>query len=201
MSGALATDGRRRRGDRTRTAILDRAVRIASTEGLQSLTLGQVAAESGVAKTSVSALFKGKLGLQLRTLDAAVELFVSEVVRPHESLVSPRARLAAWCDAWFNYVEGRILPGGCLVTAAASEYRARPGVIQRAVRSHREAWRRLLLAAAEQAAAAGELTNVDAGQLVFEILAFQAVANCASLLGDADDFARARSACEARLAA
>ena len=39
---------------------------------------------------------------------------------------TPLARLRALMNGWFDFVETRQLPGGCVITAASSEYRARP---------------------------------------------------------------------------
>ncbi|MGH6956442.1 MAG: TetR/AcrR family transcriptional regulator [Caulobacteraceae bacterium] len=160
-------DGRRRRGDRARSAILGRAIQIASTEGIEGLTLGRLAADLGIGKANISVLFGDKETLKLKTLDAAVDVFIETVVRPHATIGSPLGRLRAWCGAWFDYVEARVLPGGCMLHAASSEYRARPGVMQDRVRQHRDAWRRLLTGAAREALAARELRQADAEQLVF----------------------------------
>ena len=43
----VVQDGRKARGDRTKRAILDKAVDVASVEGLEGLSIGRLAAELG----------------------------------------------------------------------------------------------------------------------------------------------------------
>jgi AcrR family transcriptional regulator len=187
------TDGRKRRGAQSRAAILMKAARMASVEGLEGLTLGRLATDAGVNKSNLQVLFGGKEALQVATLDAANGIFVDHVVRPAMRRKSPLNRLAALNDGWFDYVAKRILPGGCLMYGASSEYRARDGVVRARVIRGRNAWRELLLRNIEAALEAGQCgPNVDPQQLVFEIRAFQGAANVAALLGDASEFDRAR---------
>ena len=60
-----------RKGDATRAAILDRAVDIASIEGLDGLTIGRLAAELEMSKSGLFAHFGSKQELQLATVGAA----------------------------------------------------------------------------------------------------------------------------------
>jgi AcrR family transcriptional regulator len=171
-------DGRRARGDRTRQLVLENAVQIASVEGLEGLTLGRVASASGVAKATIQTLFGSREELQIRTLDFAVVMIGSAILQ----LVPPRARglsrLRRLADAWFAVVEDGLLPGGCLMTAAVTEYRARPGVLRDAVVAHRAHWRARLLDAAREAQADGSLArDADVDKIVYEILALENAAN------------------------
>ncbi|MGH7987213.1 MAG: TetR/AcrR family transcriptional regulator [Candidatus Binataceae bacterium] len=194
-------DGRRQRGEQARAAVLQRAMQVASTQGLEGLTIGSLANDLGISKGNITVLFGDKESLQLKTLDSAVEVFIGHVIAPHYGFKSPLKRLKAWCGAWFDYVERRILPGGCMLYGTMSEYRARPGAVQERVKHHRMAWTRLLVGAVREAVAAGELkSSADAEQLVFELIAFQSAANTAALLGDEAFFRRARRATLSRLA-
>lgn len=191
-----AADGRRLRGDQSRAAVLQRAVRIASTDGLEGLTIGRLAADLGISKGNITVLFGDKEALQLRTLDWAIDEFVERVVAPLRDVASPTKRLIGLCDGWFDFVETRVLPGGCMTIASTSEYRARPGAIQDRVKAHRDAWLQLLTKTVAAAKEAGEMrSEVDPGQVAFEITAFQSAANSASLIGDPATFKRARRTC------
>ena len=77
------------RGDRTKRAILAKAVDIASVEGLEGLSIGRLASELGVSKSGLFAHFGSKLELQLETVQAASELFEEHVWQPGRR---PRAR-------------------------------------------------------------------------------------------------------------
>src|SRR5919201_6814677 len=76
----VSADGRRARGDRTKQAILARAVQIASEEGLEGLSIGRLAADLGVSKSGLFAHFGSKAELQLATVDFAREVFIDEVI-------------------------------------------------------------------------------------------------------------------------
>ena len=57
-------------------AILDRAVQIASEEGLEGLSIGRLATDLGVSKSGLFAHFGSKTELQLATVDAARQIFI-----------------------------------------------------------------------------------------------------------------------------
>jgi AcrR family transcriptional regulator len=199
---AAIADGRRVRGEKARAVILKRAIEMASVRGLEGLTIGELAGELAISKGNITALFRDKEELQIKTLDAAVDIFVAHVVRPALADSSPLRRLALLSDRWFDYVEQRVFPGGCMLHAATNEYRTRPGAIQDCVNRHRKAWSRLLARTAAEAVAALEMAaNTDVEQLVFELTAFQSAANAAALLGDQPAFVRARRTSAARIAA
>jgi len=188
-------DGRRARGDRSRRAILDEAVRIASVEGLEGLTLGKVAAAAGVAKSTLQVLFRDRETLQAQTLETGVALFTDALIARLAPAQSPLERLRVLTEGWFDLVAHNELPGGCLVTAAADGYRVRPGALQTLILGHRNRWRDLLLVTTHAAQAEGALRpDVDPDQLVFEIMALQTAANVAAGLDGPTDFDRARRA-------
>jgi AcrR family transcriptional regulator len=187
-------DGRRLRGERSRAEILVRSARIASVDGLEGLSIGRVAAEAGVAKGNVQVLFGDKESLQLATLEKAVELFHSTVIFPAMNKKTPLAKLVALIEGWFEFVEQRTLPGGCFVNAVSSEYRARQGRIHDRIVEHRVATRDRYRKLITEAKSAGELrADLDIEQLVFDLVANEAVANVAALMEDNDEFDRARS--------
>lgn len=194
------TDGRRQRGERARAQVLEHATAIASTDGLEGLTIGRLATDAGVGKGNIQVLFGDKETLQLSTLDAGVVHYREKVVKPALALESPLARLRALTDGWFDYVASGASPGGCFVCAASYEYRARPGAIQDRVRGHSESVRARFRETIAAAQAAGELrADVDVDQLVFEIESFRSNANVAFLMGDMAVFERARRSTQARI--
>ncbi len=194
------TDGRRRRGARARAIILDRAMDVASVSGFEGLTVGSLASDLGISKGNITVLFGDKESLQIKTLEAAVEVFVAKVINPALAEPSPIGRLRRLCHGWFDYVEQRVFPGGCLMYAAINEYRARPGIIQDRASKYRDSWKTLLARTISDAQAAGEIrTDQDIEQLVFKLTAFQTSSNTAALLGDVKYFLLGRSMTEAAI--
>ncbi|MDP8930378.1 MAG: TetR/AcrR family transcriptional regulator, partial [Actinomycetota bacterium] len=72
---------RRSDGELTHTAILEAAMRLASIEGLGSLTFGRLAQELDVSKSGVFAHFRSKQHLQQETIEAARDVFEREVLK------------------------------------------------------------------------------------------------------------------------
>lgn len=189
----VETDGRRIRGEKARLGVLAHSTRIASVEGLEGLTFGRLATEAGVAKGNIQVLFGDKEALQLATLESAVELYRVAVVEPALALARPGERLRALVTGWFQFVQDRVLPGGCFTTAASSEYRARPGPVRDRVNQHRNEARERFETLARAAIAAKELpAGTDPVKLAFDLLAYQAIANVAAAMDDEAQFAMAR---------
>ena len=194
------TDGRLLRGEQTRRAILERAAEIATIEGLEGLSIGRLAAELQVSKSGVFAHFGSKEELQLATVDRARDVFVEQVIAPARELKG-LARLRAMCDNRLAYQRARIFPGGCFFYSAEMEYSGRPGRVHDAIVTSKAEWSALLERTIEKARDAGELrADVDVKQLAFELDAFVAAANAATLMGgDETAIDRAERAMLARL--
>ncbi len=188
--------GRRQRGDQSRRDVMERAVNLATIEGLEGLSIGGLAAETSKSKGGIVALFGSKEQLQLATVEAAREIFTHTVIRP--ALESPRglARVRALVEAWLDYSEGRIFEGGCFFAAATNEVASRPGPVRDAVAAAITDWRGFLAEALRRAIALEELDpGTDPEQLAFEISAMLDAANATSLLGTSTaPYARARLA-------
>jgi AcrR family transcriptional regulator len=189
------------KGRRTRAAILDEAARLATVEGLEGLSIGRLAASTGMSKSGLYAHFGSKRDLQLATIESARETFVEEVLRP--ALAAPRgiARVLAACEAFLSHVERRVFPGGCFFAAAAAEVGTRPGPVRDAVAAQQRDWLMLLERLAIEAKERGELPpGVDPAQLAFELNALLVAANTSFILqGDEGVFDRARGAVRERL--
>lgn len=187
-------NARRLRGDKSRARILGHSTVIASELGLEGLSIGRVAEAAGVGKGNIQVLFNDKETLQLATLEQAVGIYNDAVTDPAMRKTSPLERLLALVNGWFVFVEKRILPGGCFMHAVSSEYRLRPGRVRDRVNEHRAAIRDRLRQVIAEAKNAGEMReDVDAEQLIFELIASEAAANVALLMGDTQEFRRARS--------
>jgi AcrR family transcriptional regulator len=197
----VAIDTERSKGERTRAAILDEAARLATVDGLEGLSIGELARATGMSKSGLYAHFGSKLDLQLATIEAARQTFVVEVLRP--ALHAPKGieRLLGACEAFLSHVERRVFPGGCFFSAAAVDVGTRAGPVHDAVLSQRLAWLALLERLAREAAELGELDpNLDPAQLAFELQALLVAANTSFILqGDAAVFERALIAVHTRL--
>src|SRR6476660_8609797 len=95
--------GRKAQGERTRQAILEAAVHIASAQGLEGLTIGRLASELSMSKSGLFAHFGSKEELQVATVEAARSIFIREVIRP--SFEGEHGLVDLWhlCDTWLSY--------------------------------------------------------------------------------------------------
>jgi AcrR family transcriptional regulator len=188
-------------GQLTRAAILRSAAQLATVEGLEGLSIGQLASATGLSKSGLYAHFGSKEELQLATIEAARLTFVDEVIRP--GLAAPRGirRLLATCDAFLSHVERKVYPGGCFFAAAAAEVGSRRGAVHDAIAAQQRQWLELLEQQAREAQELGELSaDVDRAQLAFELEALLVAANTTYILfEDSTAFERARSAIRQRL--
>jgi len=171
-------------GERTRRLILDTAVRLATVEGLDGLSIGTLAHATELSKSGVYAHFDSKAALQLATIDRARTLFIDVVVAPVLQLRG-LDRLRALCESFLAYVENRTLPGGCFFAAAAAELGARPGPLRERVAANQKDWISVLTGAANEAVSLGELRgDTDVATLVFELNALVIAANTSYILHD-----------------
>jgi AcrR family transcriptional regulator len=152
----------------TRSAIVTAAVDLASTDGLEGITIGRLADDLAMSKAGVIGPFGSKEALQLAALDVAIDVFTREVWQRSESAEPGRARLEAIRDAWIRYLITDVFPGGCFLTAASCEFDARGGPVRDAVAAGLDRWRRVLEREAKIAIEAGDLpADTDPGDVAF----------------------------------
>ena len=94
-------------GERTRLEILEVAERLAAREGLEGLTIGQLAQRVGMSKTGLYAHFGSKEALQLATIETAYRHFVDEVLTPALELSPGIGQIREVFELYFAYVERR----------------------------------------------------------------------------------------------
>ena len=93
-------------GERSRARVVEQAAQLATIEGIEGISIGRLADATGIAKSSVYALFGSKEDLQLATINAARDSFIIEVVVPALRTTEPgRQRLLALCEGFLSYVE------------------------------------------------------------------------------------------------
>jgi AcrR family transcriptional regulator len=189
------------KGERTRQAILETAVDIASVAGLEGLTIGQLAQKLSMSKSGLFAHFGSKEDLQLATVDAARSIFIQAVIRPTFEAERGLSRLWKLCDVWLAYVGEGVFRGGCFFAAAAAEFDSRPGPVRDRIAAIMKEWLATLAQVVTDAQHDGQFDrSVDPAQLAFEINALEMGANWAfQLYGDQQAFGRARAATLERL--
>jgi AcrR family transcriptional regulator len=115
------------KGDQTRERILRHAMRVASRDGLEGLSIGELAAALEMSKSGLFAHFGSKEELQLEVLRTASREFEETVVRP--ALKAPRGvpRLRQFFENWIDWATAPQRRYGCIFAGAAFELDDRPG--------------------------------------------------------------------------
>jgi AcrR family transcriptional regulator len=184
------------KGAETRETILDAALAQASAAGFESLTIGALAARTGLSKSGLFAHFGSREDLQVAAIEAAAARFTTTVFMP--ALKAPRGlpRLRALFDNWLDWTARTGLSHGCPMQAAAVEFDDRPGPVRDAVARHFERLEAELARGVSLAIDEGHLRrDLDVRQFVFELLGIVlAYHHNARLLRREDAEAHARAA-------
>jgi len=178
------------KGSITRERIVDTALARASLEGLEALSIGELAQAVGMSKSGLFAHFGSKESLQLAVLDAMLTRFGDTVWRPVKALARGKARLQALLPRWLDWLDGEVLPGGCPIQAAVVEFDDRPGPLRDALAASQRRWIDTI---------AREVTNerpaADGQQFAFELNGLvMAYTAARKLMGDPRARVRAETA-------
>src|SRR5438874_13198253 len=92
-------------GERSRKAILDKAARLATVEGIGGLSLGRLADAVEMSKSGLFAHFGSKEELQLATIETANAIFEDLVLEPAAATSGGLERLRALLDAYLRHVQ------------------------------------------------------------------------------------------------
>ena len=166
MTPAPATS----KGTATRELIVERAFGIARRNGLEGLSIGELATAVGMSKSGVFAHFGSREDLQRSVLDWTAQRFADTVVRP--ALARPRGlpRLRAIVEGWFGWVLAN--QEGCVILGAAGEYDGRPGPMRDLIVGWLSEWNAQLAKAVRLCVETGELAaDTDPELMAFELAA------------------------------
>jgi AcrR family transcriptional regulator len=181
-----AVDGRRARGDVTRQTVARAAARIATVEGLDSITVGGLAAVTGVSKSGILTVFGTRESIQIAAVVEARRLYQEWVVLPAWGEAAGVERLISLIEHWVAYTKADVFPGGCFVAATSVEYGHRDGPVAESVQRLKREWLDLL--EAELTTAGSKNPSDDA----FRIDSYLCMGNTRwQLYGDASEIDRA----------
>ena len=157
------------KGQQTRGAILDAAVRLASQVGLEGLSIGALAEMTQMSKSGVFAHFGSREDLQISVIREYHTRFEDEVFAPAIGLARGLPRLRALFEGWVRRISVEI-DSGCLYISGAVEFDDRPGPVRDALVAMVGDWQTALGRAIDMAIAEGHLdAATDAQQMLFEV--------------------------------
>lgn len=199
----MATTRERRQrsdGQRSRETILRAAANLATVDGLEGISIGNLAIHIGMSKSGLYAHFGSKEELQLATVETARQIFGADVVEPTMSIADPLERLEALYDRFLDHVERRVFPGGCFFASVYAEFGTRSGPIKDRITAIQREWTDGVMQLIRDAQATGSLAGEDPKQLAFELDAYALEGNTGFVLHDDPAYLeRARVAIKRRL--
>ena len=157
------------KGQQTKAAIVDAALRLATQVGLEGLSIGALAELMHMSKSGVFAHFGSREELQISVVHEYFHQFEQEVFYP--ALSQPRGlpRLEALFANWMTRVAVEI-QSGCIFISGAVEFDDRPGVVRDALSTSVKTWLSAMHRVVMQAQEEGHLSaQADAQQMSFEI--------------------------------
>jgi len=189
------------KGEETKRAIVDQALELASTVGLDKVTIGALADATGMSKSGLFAHFRSKEQLQLQILVQARRRFTEIVIAPAFKKPRGEARLRAMFENAVGRWEEE-LSGGCIFHAVSAELDDQPGPARDYLVQTQRDYADTLRRAAEIAVEEGQFRkDLDLDQFVFELGSITAAYHhFGRLMGDPDAEQRARNMFEGLLA-
>src|SRR5687767_14702937 len=91
------------KGALTRQSILERALSLASSVGVEGLSIGGLAEDLSLSKSGLFAHFQSKEALQLQVLEHAASRFVELVVKPSLAAARGEPRIRAIFENWLRW--------------------------------------------------------------------------------------------------
>jgi AcrR family transcriptional regulator len=157
------------KGRQTRAAILDAAVALASSVGLEGLSIGALAEVTQMSKSGVFAHFGSREELQISVIREYHNRFEEEVFFPAVSEARGLPRLRALFERWVRRVSVE-LDSGCIYISGAVEFDDRPGPVRDALVAMVCSWHTALEKAIRMAIEEGHLRqDTDPLQMLFEV--------------------------------
>lgn len=163
-------DQRRARGARTKQEVLRTAADLASSHGIEALTLGALADQLQMSKSGIVKHFGSRENLQLATIDYAAGVFAEVVLARAVDQEPGLERLRTITQAWLDYLTGATFSGGCFFYAAAAELDRQPGPLRDSIRAIVTAGLALLREDLQAGLESGGLEpSSDIDQILFEL--------------------------------
>ncbi len=160
------------KGALTKAMIVDRALQIASQQGLEGLTVGHLAEVLAMSKSGVFAHFGSREALQLAVVREYYRRFELRVFEP--ALREPKGlpRLQQMINLWMQ-TSVQELSAGCIFISGAVEFDDRSGPVRDELVHSVQTWRAALRRAIEQAVEVGDLKkHCEPEIMLFQIYSY-----------------------------
>ncbi|KOO15148.1 transcriptional regulator [Vibrio xuii] len=158
------------KGKVTRENILNKAFELASVNGLESLTIGELAKQCEMSKSGLFAHFNSKDNLQISVLEHANQIFTERVIAPArlDTSISIEQKLTMLLDNWLGW--NHSFQGSCMFLDAWKETGADTPPTQAVLKKTIETWIGYLTIQVAKGVENGEFrADLDPKQAIFEL--------------------------------
>ncbi len=158
------------KGKVTRDHILNIAFRLASENGLESLTIGELAKHCGMSKSGLFAHFNSKDNLQVAVLEQANSVFIKRVIAPAREGISSSVeeKLRKLLENWLGW--NHSFQGSCMFLDAWKDGIHTESATQKVLQKTIAMWVSYLSIQISKGVDSGEFRDdLDAEQATFEL--------------------------------
>ena len=158
------------KGKVTRENILSKAFELASENGLESLTIGELAKQCGMSKSGLFAHFNSKDNLQIAVLDYANQIFTQRVIVParERTSITIEEKLTLLLDNWLGW--NHSFQGSCMFLDAWKETSAEAAPTQQVLKKTIATWIEYLRIQVAKGVENGEFRqDLEPRQATFEL--------------------------------
>lgn len=157
------------KGAITKATILQSAIDIAGKDGLEGITIGNLAERVQMSKSGVFAHFGSRDELLIEVIREYYRRFERDVFEPALSLPKGLPRLKKMIQKWIEVSTDK-KNAGCFFIAGAIEYDDRPSEIRNELLKSVEVWRNAIRRAIKESIDVGHLhKKTDVEQILFQI--------------------------------
>ncbi len=158
------------KGKITRENILAKAFELASENGLESLTIGELAKQCDMSKSGLFAHFNSKENLQISVVGYANEVFISRVIAPARELGDDdiESKLRSILDNWFGW--NHSFQGSCMFLDAWKESAKTECPLQQILKKTISSWVQYLQIQIGKGVSNGQFrSDLDINQASYEL--------------------------------
>ncbi len=158
------------KGKITRENILAKAFELASENGLESLTIGELAKQCGMSKSGLFAHFNSKENLQISVVDYANEVFIFRVIAPARELGDDdiESKLRSILDNWLGW--NHSFQGSCMFLDAWKESAKSECPLQQILKKTISSWVQYLQIQIGKGVSNGQFrSDLDINQASYEL--------------------------------
>lgn len=148
-----------RKGERTREAILERAVILFNQKGYANASMSDIMEATGLQKGGIYNHFKSKEELAVEAFEYGFQLTGKTMLRYIQGRTQPLDRLKGFIEFFIEYGMHPPVMGGCILLNTALEADDTNPVLYERARQAMESWRDLLRRTIRRGIAQGQLRD------------------------------------------